>query len=80
MYKIKGKIDTTNATAFEKDLMEKLPTEIDASELEYITSSGLRALMKLLQTVGNVTIYNVNPDVYEVFEITGFDTLLDIRK
>ena len=80
MYKIKGKIDTTNASAFEKDLMEKLPTEIDASELEYITSSVLRALMKLLQTVGNVTIYNVNPDVYEVFEITGFDTLLDIRK
>lgn len=79
MYTIKGRVDTTNAFEFEKDLLAAKPTKIDASELEFITSAGLRALLKLLQSVDNVTIYNVNPDVREIFEITGFDTMLDIR-
>lgn len=32
MYQLKGKIDSTNAPEFEKELMAALPTEIDASE------------------------------------------------
>ena len=34
MYKIKGKIDTTNATEFEKEIMAAKPAELDASQLE----------------------------------------------
>lgn len=46
MYQFKGKIDSTNAPEFEKELMEALPTEIDASEFNYISSAGLRVLPK----------------------------------
>ena len=76
MFQIKGKIDTTNAAEFEKEIMAAKPTEIDASQLEYISSSGLRVLMKLRKTVGEVTIANVSTDVYEIFEVTGFTEIL----
>ena len=65
MYQIKGKIDSTNAPAIEEEIMAQLPTEIDAAELEYISSAGLRVLMKLRKAVGEVTLHNVSIDVYE---------------
>lgn len=52
MYQIKGKIDSTNAPAFEKELLAALPTEIDASGLEYISSAGLRVLLRQHRTIG----------------------------
>ena len=43
MYQIKGKIDSNNAAEFEKELMAALPTELDASKLEYRTSCAFKA-------------------------------------
>lgn len=80
MYQIKGKIDSTNAPAFEKELLAALPTEIDASGLEYISSAGLRVLLKLAKTVGEVTVMNVSTDVYEIFDVTGFTSILTVKK
>ena len=80
MYQIKGKIDSTNSPEFEKGIMADLPTEIDASELEYISSAGLRVLLKLTKTVGDVTVVNVRPEVYEIFDVTGFTSILNIKK
>ena len=80
MYQLKGKIDSTNASEFEKELMAALPTEIDASELAYISSAGLRVLMKLRKTVGDVTVVNVSTDVYEIFDVTGFTSILTVKK
>ena len=80
MYQIKGKIDSTNAPEFEKEIMAALPTEIDASQLEYISSAGLRVLMKLRKTVGDVTVVNVSSDVYEIFDVTGFTSILTVKK
>ncbi|MBQ8135272.1 MAG: phosphotransferase [Clostridia bacterium] len=80
MYQIKGKIDTTNAAEFEKDLMAAKPAVIDASELEYISSAGLRVLLKLAKAVGDVTINNVSNEVYEIFEVTGFTEILNVSK
>lgn len=80
MYQIKGKIDSTNAPAFEEEIMAVLPTEIDASQLEYISSAGLRVLMKLRKAVGDVTVVNVSTDVYEIFDVTGFTSILTVKK
>lgn len=80
MYQIKGKIDTNNAAKFEEEIMAVKPNEIDASELQYISSAGLRVLLKLTKTVGEVTILNVNSDVYDIFDITGFTTILNVKK
>ena len=80
MYKIKGKIDSSNAAEFEKEILEAKPTEIDASQLEYISSAGLRVLLKLRKTVGELTIFNVSIEVYEIFDVTGFTSILNIKK
>ena len=80
MYQIKGKIDSTNAPDFEKELMAALPTEIDASQLEYISSAGLRVLLRLTKTIGDVTVHNVSIDVYEIFDVTGFTSILNVKK
>ena len=80
MYRIKGKIDTSNAAEFEKEIMAAKPAEIDASQLEYISSAGLRVLLKLTKAVGDVTVNNVSSEVYEIFEVTGFTEILNVKK
>jgi len=80
MYQIKGKIDSSNAPEFEKELMAALPTEIDASGLEYISSAGLRVLLRLTKTVGELTVCNVSSEVYEIFDVTGFTSILNVKK
>ena len=80
MFPIRGKIDSTNAQAFEQELMAAKPTQLDAAELEYISSAGLRALLRLAKAVGEVTVENVNSDVYEIFDVTGFTSILKIKK
>lgn len=80
MYQIKGKIDSNNALKFENEIMAAMPNEIDASELSYISSAGLRVLLKLKKKIDEVTIYNVSPEVYDIFCVTGFDQLLNVKK
>ena len=80
MYQLKGKIDSNNAPEFEKEIMAAKPTEIDASKLEYISSAGLRVLLKLTKTVDEVTLLNVSRDVYEILEVTGFTSILNVKK
>ena len=50
--------------------------------LEYISSAGLRTLLmakRELHNKGTVKVINANEIVKEVFEVTGFDSLLDIE-
>ena len=60
--------------------MNALPKELDASQLEYISSAGLRVLLKLAKAVGDVTVNNVSSDVYEIFSVTGFTEILNVKK
>lgn len=87
MIEIKGRIDSNNAEQFEKELMDsvmKTPESeivLDASELKYISSAGLRVLMKLRKQVKKpVPVVNVSPEIYEIFEVTGFTDLLEVKK
>ena len=85
--KISGKIDSNNAAEFEKALFETISANksetpiLDAEELEYISSAGLRVFMKLRKQIGKPPIIkNVSSEVYEIFNVTGFTQLLDVRK
>ena len=54
---------------------------IDAGGLEYISSAGLRVLLQLAKEQGDaLTVRNVTPEVYEIFEVTGFTSLLQVQK
>ena len=84
---LEGRIDTNNATQVGDDLLAALAgapgaeLRLDAGELEYISSAGLRSLMKLRKQYKKpLGVWNVSPEVYEIFEVTGFTELLDVHK
>ena len=81
MFRLAKRIDISNSAELEKELMDLKPDKLDASELEYISSSGLRALLKLSKEIPDkLKITNVSPQTYEIFEATGFTDLMDVRK
>ncbi|MBQ8945254.1 MAG: STAS domain-containing protein [Lachnospiraceae bacterium] len=82
-----GRIDSGNASALEKEMMDLLAGHeaaelvVDADKLEYISSAGLRVLMKLRHHLGRpYNVINVSREIYDIFEITGFTELLDVRR
>ena len=84
---LEGRIDSNNASQFEKDLFAALdaapdaPPVLDAEKLEYISSAGLRVLMKLRKRVNApVRMDNVSREVYEILEVTGFAELFTVKK
>lgn len=83
---LEGRIDSANAAETEKEITairEKAGADhivIDAENLSYISSAGLRVLLRLRKAVPNTEIINVRNDVYEIFEMTGFTEMMKIRK
>ena len=83
---LEGQIDSTNAPAVEEEIQAILaaapddPIEVDCDDLKYISSAGLRVLLRMQQERGNVSLINVSSEVYEIFEVTGFTEILEIHK
>ena len=82
-----GRIDSNNSPDVEKGIGEILdgagksvPVVIDASELEYISSAGLRVLLHLKKTNPDLTITNVCTEVYGILEMTGFTEMMNVEK
>lgn len=83
---LEGRIDTNNVAQTEADIFAAVEgkTEniiLDAENLEYISSAGLRVLMKLRKSINKpLPIINVSRDVYDILETTGFTELLEVKK
>ena len=83
---LKGHIDSTNADKVEAEITEVRNENegkniiIDAKDLEYISSAGLRIILRLKKVCPDLKIVNVNSEVYEVFDITGFTEMLPVEK
>jgi len=84
---LEGRISSANAPELQRELRELRradPTRelvIDAGDLEYISSAGLRVLLQLAkEQEGGLTVRNVTPEVYEIFDMTGFTSILKVRK
>ena len=83
---LEGKLDTITAPDFEKAVKENIEgveeLVFDQEKLEYITSAGLRVLLSAQKTMneqGTMTVINVNEDINDVFEVTGFADFLNIE-
>lgn len=78
-----GRLDTVTAPDLEKELNDISSINsiiIDMTNLEYISSAGLRIILKMQKALkGNLTLINVKPLVKEVFDITGFSEFLNIQ-
>ena len=83
---LEGRIDTNNAAQTESEIFAAVEGKIgdiiiDAEKLDYISSAGLRVLMKLCKSTDkSLPVINVSRDVYDIFETTGFTELLDVKK
>ena len=81
-----GRIDSANAAQVEQSLLKELGGErpdvlvLDASELSYISSAGLRVLLRLRKAVPTLRIENVNSEIYGIFDITGFTEMMEVRR
>lgn len=84
--RLTGRIDSDNAPAIESEInaamSEKDPSSIviDAEGMDYISSAGLRIILRLRKNHPDLSITNVKSDVYEIFEMTGFTEMMTIEK
>lgn len=81
-----GKIDSGNAADIERQVEKILSTTgakdvvLNADGLEYISSAGLRVVIKMLKRLDSLVVVEAAPSVYEVFEMTGFTQMMEVRR
>ena len=81
-----GRLDTQTAPELEKEIdgiIANLKELVfDMTGLEYISSAGLRVILKaqkIMNAKGSMKLTNVNDNIMEVFDITGFLDILTIE-
>ena len=83
---MEGRIDASNAAEAEQSIAsiknenKGKHTVIDADKLEYISSAGLRVILRLRKEEPNLAIINVSPEVYDVLDMTGFTEMVTVEK
>lgn len=83
---LEGRLDTTSAPELLEELNKSLTgitsLIIDFKDLEYISSAGLRVILVAQQQMseqGKMVVKNVNENIMEIFELTGFVEILTIE-
>lgn len=81
-----GRIDSHRAPTVEieiNNIVKKTDFDhlvLDAEDMEYISSAGLRIILKLLKNYRNVTLVDVSSEVYEILEMTGFTEMMTVER
>jgi uncharacterized protein (TIGR02172 family) len=82
-----GRLDTAVSSQVSADINQLLATAgtiqhltVDAGQLEYISSSGLRILLMLAKRFKDFSIKDVNPEVYDVLSMTGFTKMMTVER
>ena len=80
-----GRLDTTTAPQLEEEITASISginkLVLDFGQLEYISSAGLRVLLKSQKAMsrqGKMVIVNASETIREVFELTGFMDILTL--
>ena len=81
-----GHIDSGNAAQAEQELRElrreapEAAVVLDLEKLTYISSAGLRVILRLRKEQPELKIVNASPEVYEILEMTGFTEMIPVEK
>ena len=81
-----GRVDSNNAAETESKILEIVDANkdkdlvLDAAELEYISSAGLRIVLHFRKLYPDLKMINVNSDVYEILDMTGFTEMINVEK
>lgn len=82
-----GRLDSTNAADAEAKIVAEIEAGrprivVDASQLEYLSSAGLRVFLVVAKRVkaagGGLALHSLTDHVREVFEISGFVNVLTV--
>lgn len=81
-----GHIDANNAHQIERaldDVVDAAPcgtVELDCEQLTYLSSAGLRIVLRLAKRMQHLSVINLQSEVYDVFEMTGLTEMLDVSR
>ena len=84
---LNGRLDTLHFPAVDKELTSLIDNQekalvLDCQHLDYVSSSGLRVLLKALKQMeaakGRLTLCHLQPQISQIFKISGFDHLFEI--
>ena len=83
---LNGRIDSSNAEQAEelikaiKAAHPDLQSILDAEHLEYLSSAGLRVVLRMRKDTADLKIINVSTEVYEILDMTGFTDMITVEK
>ena len=85
--KVEGRVDTTTSPQLQNAILQAFQKGskliLDFTEVEYVSSAGLRALLIGQKTAnskgGSMTLTNVPQAVMQVFQMSGFSGILTIE-
>ena len=83
---LSGRIDSANAALVERELFAQLEGEkperliLDLGKLSYISSAGLRVLLHLKKNAADMRLINVNTEIYEILDMTGFTMMMRVER
>ena len=83
---LNGRIDSSNADQAEeliktiKAAHPELQSVLDAENLEYLSSAGLRVVLRMRKDTADLKIINVSTEVYEILDMTGFTDMITVEK
>ena len=80
---LEGRLDSNTVPELEEqtttlDGLEKIIFDFD--KLEYISSAGLRFILKCKKQVDDTKVINCNSEVFEIFNVTGFSEMMQVEK
>ena len=81
-----GRIDSNNAAQVEADVLAQLSGKddpevvVNIAGLEYISSAGLRVLLRLRKSHPGMRIINAGFEVFEILEMTGFTEMMPVER
>ena len=82
---MEGRIESSNASVAEAAVFDKIgdydgAIVLDMEKVDYVSSAGLRVILRIKKAHKNTRIVNVQSEVYEIFDMTGFTEMMDIAK
>lgn len=85
-YQLPSSLSFDNYAEVEADILKQIEGHgydeivLDAQEMKYISSAGLRVVLNLKKKFGNVSVINTSVAVYDIFEMTGFTNIVTVEK
>ena len=83
---LEGELNSYNADGVEKEIDSTLKDKkfkslvLNMENLRYISSAGLRIILKLKQKYDDVTITDASLEVYDILQMTGFTNIMPVKK